>query len=44
MIWNDVTGAFLVYEDNTAAASIHLKNFNALADSGYEFYGAEWVE
>ncbi|MDO5531477.1 glutathione ABC transporter substrate-binding protein GsiB [Sutterella sp.] len=43
-IWEEVPAAFLVYEDNTAAASKHLKNFHPLADTGFEFYQAEWVD
>ena len=44
ILWREVPVAFLVYEDNLAASNRHLKNFNALPDTGYEFQSAEWVD
>ena len=44
ILWKEVPVAFLVYEDNTAASNKHLKNFNPLPDTGFEFYSAEWVD
>lgn len=44
LLWKEVPAAFLVFEDNTAASSVHLKNFHALPDMGFEFYEAEWVD
>ena len=44
ILWKKVPVAFLVYEDNTAASNKHLKNFNPLPDTGFEFYSAEWVD
>ena len=29
---------------NTAASNKHLRNFNPLPDTGFEFYSAEWVD
>ena len=44
ILWDEVPVAFLVFEDSTTASNVHLKNFNALPDTGMEFYEAEWVE
>ena len=44
ILWKEVPVAFLVYEDNTAASNKHLRNFNPLPDTGFEFYSAEWVD
>ncbi len=40
ILWKEVPVAFLVYEDNTAASNKHLRNFNPLPDTGFEFYSA----
>ncbi len=43
-IWNDAPWAWLVYEDNTAARSVKLKNFEPMPDGGYDFYRAYLVD
>ena len=44
LVWNDAPWAFLLYEENTAGASVHLKNFSLRPDGGFDFYNAYWEE
>ena len=42
--WSDAPWAFLLYEENTAGASVKLKNFTLRPDGGFDFYNAYWEE
>ena len=44
LVWNDAPWAFLLYEEYTAGASEHLKNFSLRPDGGFDFYNAYWEE
>ncbi len=44
LVWEDAPWAFLLYEESTAGANVHLKNFLLRPDGGFDFYEASWEE